>query len=107
MNNRYYLLLSFLLITCLLSAREVTGLEAQQKVQGAEKLITGTYSDVPEYIQFKQSAQVPFAKFNAWAHSAFSLSPQYGFALLGADKDAIGMTHYRYRQTYNGMPMAG
>ena len=105
--NKYLTLLVLTLVTTNLSAREITGHEAQQKIKGAEKIIIGTKNEIPEFIQFRAEAQLPFSSFENWAHNALKLSSDYGFQLLNAEKDLLGMTHYRYRQTYKGLELEG
>jgi len=110
MKNRHYFLLfllSFLFRTAVTQGGELTGKEAQDKINGAEKIITGTYSNIPEYILFRKESQLPYSKFLSWTHTAFSLSSAYGLKLLNTENDDLGMTHYRYQQTYNGFPIVG
>lgn len=104
-TNKYYLLLVLAFVTTTLTAREITGYEAQQKIKGAEKIITGTKNEIPEFVQFRTEAQIPFSQFESWAHNALKLSADYGFKLLSVEKDPLGMAHYRYRQTYKSMDM--
>ena len=66
------------LLTTTLFAREITGTAAQQKIKGAEKILEGTRSDVPEYVQFRKDEQPEFGNFSTWAHSAFKLSADHG-----------------------------
>lgn len=105
--NKYTLLLVMAFVTTNLCAREITGQEAQQKIKGAEKIIVGTKSEIPEFVQFRTEAQVPYSDFNFWAHNAFKLSDDYGFKLLSVEKDPLGMSHYRFRQTYKALELEG
>jgi len=109
MKKKIYLhfVFAFLLFANPLFASELTGQEAQQKIKGAEKIITGDYSDIPEFIQFRQESRVSFQDFNNWAHKAFALSADYGFRLLNTTEDELGMTHYRYQQTFHGYDVEG
>jgi len=100
-------ILLFSLFINLLYAREMSGREAQQVIAGAERIIMNDNSEVPQFVQLRKEAQIPFGNFQMWAHENFKLSTAYGFQLLSTETDAIGMTHYRYQQTWNGFPMAG
>jgi Zn-dependent metalloprotease len=104
--KRYIFLIPALFVN-ILFAKEFTGREANQKIQGAEKIITGTKSDIPEFIQLRPESNVSISTFSAWAHRTFSLPSGYDFKLLNSQKDAIGMTHYRYQQTFNQIPLEG
>ena len=100
--------LFFAVVLCLslqATARELTGREAQQKISGAEKIVTGNRSDLPEYVQFRKDAQPEFGNFSTWAHQALKLPADHDFLLLNADQDKLGYTHYRYRETYKGLPV--
>ncbi|MEO8085317.1 MAG: PKD domain-containing protein [Bacteroidota bacterium] len=92
-------------LTSAVFAREITGIEAQQKIKGAEKITTGNRSDLPESIQFRKDAQPEFGNFSIWAHNTLKLSADNDFILLNADKDKLGYTHYRFRETYKGFPV--
>src|ERR1043165_8237530 len=107
MKIKNYIFLVPALLVNILSAKEYTGLQASQKIQGAEKIIMGTKSDIPEYISFRNESQINFSKFPGWAHDAFALSPEYNFRLLNSQTDTIGMTHYRYQETFNELPLEG
>jgi Zn-dependent metalloprotease/PKD repeat protein len=85
--------------------REITGAEAQQKIAGAQKIIFTDNNAMPQFVQFRKEAQIPYSSFISWAHQNFDLPAQYGFQLLNSSTDAVGITHYRYQQTWNGFPI--
>jgi len=98
----------FVVLACLTTvafAREITGKEAQNLIKGAEKIVSGNRSDIPESVHFRKEAQPEFVNFSTWAQGAFKLTDDYDFILLNADKDALGYTHYRFRETYKGFPV--
>jgi Zn-dependent metalloprotease len=95
----------FSAFTTLLFAREITGIEAQQKIHGAERIIMTDNTAVPQYIQLRKDAQFPVSSFETWARANFNLGTEYGFQLLNSEKDDLGMVHYRYQQTWNGYPL--
>ena len=89
------------------SAREFTGKEANEKINGAEKIVLGSRSSVPEFIQFRKGMGIEFYLFSSWAHKTFSLPAEYDFKLLNSEKDRLGMVHYRYQQVFSGFPIEG
>ena len=108
MRNKVTLCVLFMLALFVhASAREISGTVANQQIRGAEKIVTGKYSEIPELVQFRQGAGIPFSKFTSWARSSFGLSEEYGFKLLNSDSDPLGMVHYRYQQTYNDLLLEG
>src|SRR3569832_347443 len=88
------------------TTRTLTGAQAQQKIAGAETIIMTSNTEVPQFVQLRSNAQLPFSRFSAWAHQNFNLGTEYGFQLLNSSTDKLGMTHYRYQQTWNGIPLA-
>lgn len=102
-----FLVLLFSVFASGLFAREITGVAASQQIKGAEKIITGTQSDFPEYIQFRKEAAIPVGGFSIWAHQVLGVPSNTDFKLISTEKDQIGMTHYRYQQTVQGIPVEG
>lgn len=102
-----FFLLAFVCIGSSLRAAEFTGYQAQQRISGAEKIRTGTKSDIPEFILFQKAAQPSMEQFESWAHQSFSLASDYGFLLLNKQTDELAITHHRYQQTYKGLPLQG
>src|SRR5687768_2369201 len=99
------LIVAFACLVTAAFAGEITGIEASKQIKGAEKIVTGTRSDLPEAVHFRKDAQPEFGNFSTWAHQAFKLPADHDFMLINADKDKLGYTHYRYRQTYKGFPV--
>ncbi len=99
------MLLAFSCLTTVVFGREITGKEAQQQIKGAEKIVTGTRGNLPGAVHFRKDAQPDYVNFSAWAHQAFKLSADHDFMLMNADKDQLGYTHYRFRETYKGIPL--
>ncbi|MBL0339628.1 MAG: M4 family metallopeptidase [Bacteroidetes bacterium] len=89
------------------SAREVTGSDAQKVIAGAEKIRFSDKSAIPEFVLFRQGAEIPFDNFQQWAKLHLAIPANSGFVLINVEKDKEGMSHYRYRQTLNGIPVEG
>ncbi len=62
-------------------------------------------SSVPNYI--KVNEDVPVQKFDAWIHSSLKMSKEFTLDNFRQGKDALGYTHARYQQNYNGIPIEG
>lgn len=67
----------------------------------------GKFSTVPQYYSFTNQKQVSVSEWPQWMNSQFKLPSGNGFLLLSVEKDNLGMVHYRYRQTMNGIPVEG
>lgn len=99
------LFVAAVLVTSAVFAREITGMEARQKISGAEKISLSERSDLPEAVLFRKDAQPEFSNFTLWARQNFKLSGDVDFVLLNANQDKLGYTHYRFRETYKGIPV--
>ena len=89
------------------NAKEIRGTEAEKKIKGAEKIVENQRCDVPEFVLFRKEAEPSFDKFESIAHQQMAIAPAYGFKLLNSDNDQLGMVHYRYQETFNGIPIEG
>jgi len=74
---------------------------------GAQTIVPGKVSDVPEYIRFHETSAISISEFPMWATTNFGLSPEYNFHLINSSTDEIGFVHYRYQQMFNGIPVEG
>jgi Zn-dependent metalloprotease len=63
------------------------------------------YSSLPYYAKFKSDVTLDQAK--AMVLALMNVPADNGFALLNKEDDQIGFTHYRYEQTYKGVPVMG
>src|SRR5688572_6777338 len=90
-----------------LQAREIKGSEANKTILGAETIRYSEKSAIPEYVKFRAGGEIPFEQFEKWAHSALRLPANHGFSLINSENDPLGLQHYRYRQTINGVPVEG
>lgn len=97
----------FTILNLSAASREITGSDAQKLIPGAEKIRVSEFSKVPEFVSFKSGSEIPFDNFQKWAHSTLRIPASHGFLLLNKENDKMGMTHYRYRQTINGIPVEG
>ena len=85
----------------------INGNAADKKIRGAEIIRINTNTKIPEYIQLRTGSETDINSFDNWLHSTFNLSAAIGLKLLCTEKDKLGMVHYRYQQTINGIPVEG
>lgn len=88
---------------------------AQQEImQGAtaSKFLTGTdlvrmdsKSGNPSYLRFQKGKELAYANWQSWLMKNLKISDKNNFTLLRTEKDKLGHTHYRYQQTFNGIPL--
>jgi Zn-dependent metalloprotease len=87
------------------ATQELYGKKADEKINGAEVLRYKDFSTIPNYIRFKQGAELPFNKLENWLATFYNNDTKFGLTLLNVDKDQLGFTHYRYQQTINHIPV--
>src|SRR4030095_7198499 len=103
----HYLFAFFMMFGIHATARDIKGAEANKMIPGASMIRLSETSSIPDYIKFREGSQIPFNVFEKWIHGAMHLSSDNGFVLLNSETDMLGMQHYRYRQTINGIPVEG
>lgn len=70
-------------------------------------VIPGKYSSIPQYLTFNKNEAVTIGELSGWMARHFSLPAGNGLRLLSKEVDQLGITHYRYRQTVNDIPVEG
>ncbi len=98
------------MLTCLagtLFAQQVyKGEAANQVADGAVLVRLKDYTAVPNYIRFTESKQLPVEKIASYLTRFYKKHKgQLGFQLVNTLEDQIGWVHYKYVQTYNGVPL--
>ena len=85
--------------------REFYGVKADALVKGADFVKQDPGSDYPQFVRFAQGKEIPFNDFFNWlsGERSFSQTPQ--FSLVKQVIDDVGIEHYRYVQTFQGIPV--
>ena len=104
------LLKSALLLFCIIptitfSQEVLTGSDAQAVFPNAEIVRTGKHSTAPSFVKFYKGKELDLDAFKTWTIKNFRMDPAMGFELVRVDDDKLGHKHYRYQQTYNGVPV--
>jgi Zn-dependent metalloprotease/subtilisin-like proprotein convertase family protein len=76
-------------------------------IKGADEIYLNPNSNVPAYIHFSGNEQPRVEGFEQWLNLTFNLSVDYKLRFINSHKDEIGMEHFRYAQTYKGIPVNG
>jgi Zn-dependent metalloprotease len=85
----------------------LNGTKANNMVNGADMLRYTEKSNLPDYIHFNNSMNITVEGVLSWIPQAYRLNTDYNLQLLGTETDKLGMTHYRYQQTFKGYPVLG
>ncbi len=80
--------------------------EANKKFAGAELVRLKDYSKIPNYIKFSKGNELPLSKLTSWVKQYCSEGKeQISFQLIQKKTDELGYVHYRFQQTYQGIPL--
>jgi bacillolysin len=79
------------------------GILCQVNAQSIREIMKGQNGLTAHFTALEQTQQVRFDP--AQARTTFALDPQSDLVIKNTEADQIGMLHYRYYQTYNGIPV--
>ncbi len=74
-------------------------------LKGAKEIQLSAVTGTPTYVSFNENERPSFTNFEKWLQTNLDLSVDFEIQLINSDRDAIGFTHYRYIQTYKGIPV--
>jgi Zn-dependent metalloprotease/N-acetylneuraminic acid mutarotase/subtilisin-like proprotein convertase family protein len=83
------------------------GQDAERIVNDAEQVNLKDDSSLPSYVKFKEGEEPIFEKSGKLLSELFHLNTLFDLELINSDKDNLGYTHFRYRQTFSGIPVSG
>ncbi|MFA4851514.1 MAG: PKD domain-containing protein [Bacteroidales bacterium] len=81
--------------------------EAQKIISNASQLAYEEGRYLPVYIKLQAGKEIEFINWQSWLSKTLKLLPSMGFSLLNIQKDQKNEIHYRYNQTYDGIPIYG
>ncbi|MCC7453088.1 MAG: M4 family metallopeptidase [Crocinitomix sp.] len=76
-----------------------------KNLQEIETVRDGQFSTLPSYLKFKKGSELAISEFEQWIKTHLQLAPEFGFQLLSNETDNLGHLHYRYQQTFKGLPL--
>ncbi|HYV94051.1 MAG TPA: M4 family metallopeptidase [Chitinophagales bacterium] len=85
----------------------LTGSRANAIAPGSEMVRMSRFSDIPDFVRFRSGREITQQQVVPYLQQHFQMSTAMAFSLLSATPDQIGLTHYRYQQTFNGIPLQG
>ena len=109
MKQSYKRLLQLAVVVCLpitsIAQKTYEGKIANDLYKNAELIREGQFSELPSYIKFRKSNQFDIDNLSKWMKSKTKMDPNMGFRLIREEPDFLGHVHYRYQQTFNGLPI--
>ncbi|MCW3124564.1 MAG: C-terminal target protein [Bacteroidetes bacterium] len=109
MKNIITLCSILLLSTTIFAAKEqpevrsLKGADAAKVFSYASEVWITNDNNIPEFVEFRQDAQVDELNFFPILKKCFQLPASYGAALIRTEKDKLGWENSRYQLTVNGV----
>src|ERR1043165_4528421 len=101
------LFIALILICLSSSAQEFHGSKAQQLVTGSERVVMEAQTSIPQLVTFHRGSEMDFKFFENFLQQHYKSAGHFGIKLLSTETDKLGFTHYRYQQTFDGIPVEG
>ncbi|MFH2094223.1 MAG: M4 family metallopeptidase, partial [Bacteroidota bacterium] len=98
-------ILAILIIPCYVFSQEFQGKEADRIIPGSAKLRYYQHTDVPAYVEFSKGKEPLFTGAESCLGLFLKNSQEAGMVLKDESSDRLGMKHYRYQPTWNGIPV--
>ena len=105
--KKFLLSISFISVFCFSQSQVITGSEAWSKVEGSSILRWNEQYQIPDFVKFYTENRPQQEAISLWAKNHLNLKEADGLRFLNTTPDELGMVHYRYLQTYHGIPVEG
>ncbi|MFB6307151.1 MAG: M4 family metallopeptidase [Flavobacteriales bacterium] len=89
------------------SQKLYSGNNASEFVPGSKQVRMRSFNNIPAYISFKKGNELSVENFESWFHKTFEVKKDCSFENINTYEDRLGMYHYKYRQTFKGIPVEG
>ena len=86
--------------------QRITGTEAEKKVKGAQSILLNDQNQSIEAV-FLAPTSYPISSLSLLNAQLFGENPDNSWKLIRSENDQIGMTHARYQQLYQTLPVEG
>lgn len=96
---------SFLTVNAEVTSTVLQGKRAQEKAKNSELVRIKNFTNIPNYVKFKKGKELPLANIENWLKNYYQSDVNYGLKVIDEEVGSLGMTHYRYQQTINGIPV--
>ncbi len=102
MKKTLLLFLFLCSFTCLLTAEEYSGCDADNEISGASKVWTNEDNGSIKFFKLDEPLPLAPSEMESWLIDVLRANSKTGFVLYEKKPDKLGMMHYRFRQTHNG-----
>ena len=84
---------------------EYWGESANRQMAGASFFKERIGSPFPSFVRFEESQWKPLQNFFSWLKQSIKANSEIDFKLVKEEADQLRFTHYRYVQTFRGVPI--
>lgn len=98
-------ILSAFLFSALLQARSYKGDAAAAQIPGTDLIVINDARNTIQFVRYRENARPDATDMNAYLKTVLKTDNNTGFQLYATETDKLGWVHYRFRQTYNSIPM--
>ncbi|MEM9022538.1 MAG: M4 family metallopeptidase, partial [Bacteroidota bacterium] len=63
------------------------------------------FTSIPNFVRFRPGKEIAKDQVEAWLANYYKQPGDFGLVLKNTYADQVGMVHYRYQQTYKGLPL--
>ncbi len=85
--------------------KEYFGQEASEIIPGARYVMEGKNTPFPSFVKFELNNSISHSNFFPWLKSTIISDSAIDFEFINKETDELGFEHFRYRQTFNGVPI--
>jgi Zn-dependent metalloprotease/PKD repeat protein len=88
-------------------SQKLSGSEASRLFPGAEQVVLDQRTELPKYIKIKTDVSLTVTEALEQLKQSAQLPESTSFELIRRTQDQLGMTHHRYQQLKDGVPILG
>ena len=88
-------------------AQHLVGLQASKHISGANEVAITSGTSIPQYISFNENQSIRTSDFLIWSKNNLQIATKSTLKLSSTQTDQTGMTHQRYQQYINQIPVEG
>lgn len=96
--------LTILMTNTAIAQKVLRGEQASKIVPNSEIIRLKEFSKIPNYVRFKKGKEISLDKLPSWLGQFYNTKEDLGLRLIKKEIGKLGMSHYRYQQTINGVP---
>jgi Zn-dependent metalloprotease len=99
------LFLSAICVVSALNARSFQGVSANLQVSGAEQLVINDQRNTIQFVRYRENARPDVGDMVTYLKGLLKADANTSFDLYATESDQIGWVHYRFRETFKGVPV--